>query len=323
MALPRIFLCLSALFICQCSLHGNWSVQGEWLYFTPSYDETYYVIVGSQEDGAGHLVPSGRRMNNPIGYNSGFRLDGTCGFCQCVDFKVRWTHLYATSGQSVANNQLWPIEIIPSQPNVSQPYAGQASSHIGVMYQKGECLFDERAWCFCLGALSFREGIEWSYIRYHEVVNYIESAGPQEQRRLHAHTKGVGPQLGILAVLEPSNVFHWHPQCLSYCLTTTGTLIAANAKSKVSVTNTASVRTKVTQQSFWRIVPEWVVRFGIQYAQEFRCCRPSLECGYELTTYVRGISKLLFTDGANPGVSHNQYSDFYVHGFFLGLHVDF
>ena len=310
------------------STRESWAVKGEVLYFSPSFDETYYVLVGSIDDGSGNPTPRGRRMNNPIGFDWGFRIEGKYGLNDsCVEFRARWTHVYTTSERSVTNNalapQLWPVSVIPSQPNVSEPFSGRASSRIGVMYQKGECLFDERAWRFCLGRLSFREGLEWSYIRYHEVVAYEETAGPEEQIRFHAHTKGIGPQLGVITIIEPACLFCWHPRSLSYTLMTTGSLIAANSKSKVSSTNTLGVRTKNTQQSFWRVVPEWVIRFAVNQCCSFPCMRASLECGYELTVYFRGTSKLIFTDSDSPGLSYNQYSDFYVHGFFLGLGLYF
>lgn len=322
-----VFASLS-LFAWENAERGRWSLKGELLYFSPSFDETYYVIEGSVDDGSGNPTPSGRRMNNPVGFEPGFRIEGTYGFCgSCVAFTGRWTHVYSTSGQSIRNEdsspQLWPVAIIPSQLNVSEPFSGRASSHIGVMYQKGECLFNELAWRFCLGRLYFREGLEWSYIRYHEVIDYAETSGLQEQIRFHAHTKGIGPQLGMITVLDPALHFCWHPSCLTYTIMTTGSLIAANSKSKISSTNTEGVRSKITQQSFWRVVPEWVIRFAINKSCCFSCVRAAIEMGYELTVYFRGTSKLIFSDSESAGLSYNQYSDFYVHGFFLGLGFHF
>lgn len=307
---------------------GGWALQGEFLYFSPSFDDTYYVLVGSEDDGSDNLMPSGRRMNNPIGFEPGFRIEGIYNFCNSsIDLRARWTHIYATSRETLNNldspPQLWPIAIIPSQPNVSEPFSGRASSRIGVMYQKGEILFDEEVWRFCLGSLYFREGVEWSYIRYHEVINYAEASGPQEKIQFHAHTKGIGPQIGIIATLEPARFFCWHPRFLSYSLMTTGTLIAANSKSKIFSTNALDVLSKITQQSFWRLVPEWVIRGAVNQSVCLGCVDARLEVGYELTTYFRGTSKLIFTDSESPGLSQNQYSDFYVHGFFLSLGFHF
>lgn len=307
---------------------GKFAIEGELLYFSPSYDETYFVINGSALDGLGNLTPSGKRINNPVSFDLGFRLQGIYGFCSsCTDFRLRWTHVYATSSQNVSNNdtpsQLWPTETIPNLPNISEPFSGLATSHIGVMYQKGECLFDERAWDFYYITLSFREGIEWSYIRYHEVVDYFDRSGSKETIQFHAHTKGIGPQLGIILICKPYEQFNWHPKNLSYRFMTTASLIAANSKSKYKATDIHLANNKVTQSSFWRFVPEWVLCLGINYSSCWGNHQTHLEMGYEMTTYVRGTSKLIFTDSSSPGLSFNQYSDFYVHGVFFSFGIVF
>ncbi len=148
---------------------GDWHpnrffLQGQMLYMAPSYDETYFVINGSGDDGMGNPTPDGKKNNNPVGYNLGFRastgLYEVCG--SCVDLQLRWTHLYATNCITVTNfdpiPQLWPTEIIPSQPNVPQPYSGRASSYIGLMFQKGEWLLDEHVWDLGCWHFGLREG---------------------------------------------------------------------------------------------------------------------------------------------------------------------
>ncbi|MFZ0564668.1 MAG: Lpg1974 family pore-forming outer membrane protein [Chlamydiales bacterium] len=299
----------------------NLAIQAEALYFSPSYDETYFVINGSGTDGMGNPTPNGKRINNPVDFDWGFRLEGI--YFSCVDLRLRWTHVFAKTKKKVSDfnspPQLWPTEIIPSQPNVSEPFIGLASSHINVMYQKGECLFDEKAWSFCCCQFSFREGIEWSYLRYHEVIEYMQASGAQQQNQFHAHTKGIGPQLGLIALCKPHDFFQWCPKPLSCKIMTTATLIAANSKSKIKTDDTLLANNKITQSSLWRLVPEWVLNFGIRYST----CRALLEAGYEFTIYISGISKLIFTDNSNPSLSFNQYSNFYVQGPFLALRFTF
>lgn len=328
-ATRTILLCLFvSLSAWANSGQQTWSVHGEALYFSPSFDGTYYTIVGSVDDGAGHPTPSGKRKNNPVGFAPGFHVEGKYAlYNSCIDFRLKWTHVFACSRESTQDNrsapQLWPVAAIPNLPNVSEPFSGTASSRIGVMYQKAECLFDERIWKFGLGRLCLREGIEWIYLRYHEVINYAETLGPQEQIVFHAHTKGLGPQLGVITIFEPGHLFCWHPRHLSYTFTATGSLIPVNSKCKMFSFNAIGIESSVTQQSLWRIVPELVIRFSIDHSCSFSRVRASIGCGYEIATYINGTSKLLFTDSQSPGLSTNQYSDFYVHGFFLGLGLHF
>lgn len=294
----------------------------------PSYDETYFVINGSGADGLGNLTPDGKRNNNPVGYNLGFRAGiGVSAICgSCVDIQSRWTHLYATSRIVVSNfdpiPQLWPAEIIPNQPNVPQPFSGTANSYIGLMFQKGECLLDENVWNLGCWHFGLRQGLEWSYIRYNEVIEYITNTTSQTNQ-FHGHTKGMGPQIGVTALWQPYS----HRNCclrnLNLKFLTTATLIAANSKAKIKTLNILGVTNKVTQSSFWKLVPEWHLGVGLNYFRCFKCFQTSLEIGYEATTYIRGISKLIFDEAASPGHSFNHYSDFYLHGLYLGFNLIF
>lgn len=297
---------------------GQIAVRGELLYLAPSFDETYFVINGSGEDGLGNPAPRGKRINNPVGYNFGFRLEGIYDFPHsCVDFRLRWTHLFATSRETVTNHdlipQLWPTENVPGRTNILEPFSGQASSHIGLMYQKGEVLFDEKLCNLACCHFLIREGIEWSYIRYHEKVDYISLAGAHERVEFHGHTKGLGPQLGLIAFCEPCQCICWFPKNLSFKFMTTASLIAANSKAKLATIDVLNAVNKVTQSSFWRFVPELHYSVGINYG----FCHIAFELGYEVTTYFRGTSKLIFDEADHKGHSFNQYSDFYVHGLFF------
>ncbi len=308
------------------SLHAGLSINGTLLYFTPSYDETYFVINGSGFDGNGNLMPAGKRINNPVGFTPGFRLDGSYWFNRCFHFGFRWTHLFATSEEKVVKlnviPQLWPTESIPSQLNVPSPFSGEASSRIAVMYQKGEVLFDEWLWSLYGCRFALREAIEWSYIRYHETVKYV-ATNAAEKLSYHAHTKGIGPQLGVITLWLPSDIYTWFPKSWALRLMTTGSLIVANSKPKITTHDTHNVEHYVTQSSFWRVVPEWNLTFGINYLKRSLCMMIDIELGYEITTYIRGASKLIFDEASVPGHSFNQYSDFYVHGAFLSCTILF
>ncbi len=295
------------------------ALRTDFLYMAPSYDETYFVVKGNRDG-----VPNGLRCNNQVGYNFGFRLEGIFPICQsCFDFRIRWTHLYATSRRSVTDNalpaQLWPVEIVPSANNVSQPFAGSASSDIGVMHQRLECLLNEQIWQPSCFRLFLREGIGWHYIRYHEVIEYKEFAGQSEKIQFHAHTKGIGPELALTAFCEPWRALSLWPEDLALKLMGEACLIAANSKAKIAILDTTALVSHVTQSSFWKVVPEFTIGVGIKYFSQIWRCPTHFELGYELTSYPRGTSKLLFISGGNPGLSFNQYSDFFIRGFYFGL----
>lgn len=300
--------------------------RGELLYWSPSYDETYFVLKGSNGEEEDTPTPFGRRINNPVGFDLGFRVSGVY-YNPCVDVRLRWTHLYATSRKVVDDfnllPHLWPIAIIPGHPDFPEPFSGIASSQIGLMHQRGECLFDERVGNLSCFHFYLREGLEWSYIRYHESIEYQEQGGIKEIIEFHAHTKGMGPQLGIIALCEPWHYFTWYPRNLVFKFMTSASLIIANSKAKIATTDILGVKNQVTQSSFWKLVPEWSLTLGINYITSFCKQVVSLELGYEMTTYFQGISKLLFVDNAHPGVSFNQYSDFYVQGLTASLAIFF
>jgi hypothetical protein len=319
---------LLLLIVASCPLFAHaascFSARVELLYFTPSYDETYFVINGTGGDGAGNPTPSGKRINNPVGYQLGFRLEGICCPLPFFDFGLRWTHLQSSSAERVFDYdipaQLWPIAVIPNLPNVPMPFSGEATSQIGIMYQKAEFLLEEKIWKFRFCHIALREAVEWSYVRYNEKVEYTSVLGT-ERTHFHGHTKGIGPQLGAIVFLAPGEICSWPLRNIAFRLMTTGSLIAANSKAKIKATDILSGDSKVTQLSFWRLVPEWCVDFRVQYGLTRGFVKALLEIGYEMTLYFRGTSKLIFNEIMSPGVSFNQYSDFYVHGVVASISV--
>jgi hypothetical protein len=303
------------------------TVQGTLLYIVPSFDEIYFVINGAGSDGNGNPTPKGYRINNPGSFTPGFRLDGRIHFNPCFNCGVRWSHLFSTTQESVTNKksppQLWPTENIPSLPSVPSPFSGRASSRIGIMYNKAEILCDEEICHFGCCHLTLREAIEWSYIRYHETVKYCPITSPPETIQYHAHTKGIGPQFGLILFSLPGETLTWFPQCLGFRVMSTASLIVANSKAKLVSEDLLGAINPVTQLSFWKLLPEWNITFGINYNYCYSCFALNFEIGYEMTTYVRGISKLIFDDATDPGHSFNQYSDFYLHGAFLSCRLFF
>lgn len=309
---------------------GHFALNTELLYMAPSYDDTYFVLRGRGVDGLEAPTPYGKRINNPVGYNFGWRLEGIFGLCNsCCDLRLRWTHLFATSGKEVSNPnlfaELWPLYIIPGDRSlsVSEPYAGIATSKIDVMHQKGEALLQEQGWNLCGCRFLLREGVEWSYLRYHEIIDYTEASGRSERFQFHGHTKGVGPQIGVIILCEPWRNFCFWPEGFDFKFLTTGSLIAGNTKSKLKIFDVTGRENRISQNSFWRFVPEWCWSFGFNYRRCLFSHPLSVEVGYEMTTYFRGVSKLILNDVVHKGSTRNEYSDFYVHGLFFALGIVF
>ncbi len=295
--------------------------QGALLYWTPCYDDSYFVINGSGVTGTKQPTPNGKRVHNCPAHQLGFRLEGIYGYHNCVDFRARWSHLLSKSHKKVTKEssppQLWPIATIPSNTDIPEPYAGEASSHITLMWNKGEVLADETVYHLRSLYFQLREGIEWSYIRNLEKIIYQPDNSPSEKITFHGHTKGIGPQLGFLIFFAPEEIWSWYPKNCFFKLMSTATLLAANTKTKIRAIDTFGANNKITQCSFWRLISEWHFSFGIDYTLCFPFVSSNFELAYELTRYPRGVSKLIFDEAANPGHSFNNYSDFYLYGITL------
>ncbi|MCB1113596.1 MAG: hypothetical protein KDK62_02445 [Chlamydiia bacterium] len=307
-----------------------WSVTGEFLYFKPSFDDTYFV---NSTDDEIDLVAHGTRYNNDFSFKPGFRVAVGYDFCNCScpgQLSASYSYLSASEHKSVSGDALCPNLGIPRFMESLNEYTGTAESRLKLRYQRADLVFVQPLCnCNCL-KLSFKGGLEYANLKLEERAVYNGSVGEivtlMSYKSL-SNVDAIGPELGLVfdyPLIEGSCEC---PGTLSLRGETTGSLLAADQKGYVM--NTLTLDTdpqfgvKYNNQDSWRVIPALHARLGLNYAFALECFEGSAEIGYEFTSYIRGLCRANYSDDVAACKSFNQYDNFDLQGLYVSATLNF
>lgn len=302
-------------------LPGSWGGAGEFIYFLPSIDDTYFVI----ESGAPSTGPSGTRRNNDFGFNPGFRVEGAYTFCSCErEFHVSYLRLRSHVNKTVTGSNLWATLGSGTFVDLFADYAGEALSDNDLLYQRVDSFFSQKLLDCCGLDLFLYAGLEYAYIRIVEDIDYIRTDGigigfgNVNQR---SHVWGIGPEFGAEFIYNLCCINWCYPGDLSLTGSVTGSLLVS--KSRINSTNFTPVSTdiNVRDRNTWRVIPSGRCRFGLNYALCLPCFGASIEAGYEINSYVRAVNWQAFPDPTAPtsGLCYTAYKNFDAHGLYVNV----
>lgn len=316
--------CLSVSSLFAHISPGRWGVEAEFLYFLPTFDDTYFVIDGTRDLGDNN--PYGTRVNNEMGFHPGFRVGGIYAFCDCnQQFEIYYSRLNAKETKRVAGNNLWATIGRPDFISDFENYAGSASSELNCLYQRVDALFAQQALCSCGMDLYLQAGLEYAYLRLNEQYGYRFSGSAFTSIiDLHSKSWGIGPQFGVdfdYALCEFSCSC---PGRLSIAAHSSGSILVSRAQqSHLESPGEGEIFTFVNDRRAWRVIPAFHARVGLNYDTCFSCFGASLEIGYEFNTYLRGLSRVIFPDDTSDGMCFTQYYNFDVQGLYVAGTLSF
>jgi hypothetical protein len=301
---------------------GSLSLEAAYLYLLPSVDDTYFAIV---EPSDGALI--GEKQNNDFRFNSAFRVGGSYTFCNCnTAFEVYYSRLHTKTSRTVTADPGTTLGVtIGSAPFATffQTLPGTITSHNRLLYQRLDAFFDQLVWSPGGSELNFIGGLEYAYIRLRETYNArsfiaVPHFGTSKRRE---KTWGIGPQLGLTYDYLIGQFSLLMPGSLR--LTTFGSTSLLVSKAKTEALDVLSTGTvlNVPDRRTWRIVPAFHARLGLNYAACFCCIGASLEVGYEFHSYVRALSRELFTNTFSQAFTN--FLNFDAHGLYVAVDVNF
>ncbi len=301
--------------------NGCWDLTAEYLYFRPSVDDTYFVISSVGSDGE----PNGTRENNDFSFRSGFRVGGAYGFCGCnQEAQIYYTRLNAKTTKTVSGNAMGATKgsALLITTDGLDPFSGFAQSSLNCFYQRVDGLFAGQVFCCCGSNLYLFGGVEYASVRLNENINYVIDLTPPDTVLQKERTWGIGPQLGIdydyyLCSFSACRC----PGALSLVTRASTSLLVS--KSRESLTTVGSAVFRANDHHSWRIVPAFHARVGINYTCSFNCWAAALEIGYEIDSYLRGLTRIFFTDSSALSYSASNYFNFDVQGLYVSATVGF
>ena len=304
---------------CDCQSNGKWSVRGEYLYFRPSIDDSYYAITSPINS----AFPNGSRKNNDFGFHSGYRVGGAYQFCNCCsELDVVYTNLDITRSKSTRGNFLWATVGRPDFLSEFENYDGFASSRLKLFYRRIDVLYAQCLYECCNLRIGVQFGLEAAYLRLCERYTY-QNVGNLGIVRQKEKTSGVGPQVGCTFDYKLFQCGDCNPSVLSFHVCTSGSLLAADTKSRESnVLNTVSFLA-VRNRTSYRVIPAFHTRVGLNYDLCFSNSKASIEVGYEFNTYIRALSRTVFPDDVAESMSFNRFDNIDFQGLYVAFNFGF
>lgn len=322
-----ITLTSGVLFARDLPKPGSLEVSGDFVYLMPTIDDTYFVI----DSPITTTFPNGERKNNDFDFRPGFRVGAAYAFCHCNrGLEVSYTYLYSKKHKNVAGNFLWATVGRADFASVFENYTGEASSALSSLYQSAEAKFVQQTLHCCGVNLAFQAGLEYAYFNLRENYEYAITTGTGVGTfgdvRQKCKTWGIGPQVGVSLDYELFRSCGQNPNKLSLFVGTSGSILTGETRVHDFNATTLSVSTTLldlTNEDTWRIIPAFHSRVGLNYDIDFCTFGASLEVGYEFSTYLRGISRVLFQDDVADGLSSNNYYNYDLQGLYVSASVRF
>ena len=341
---------------------NHWRFSGDYLYFLPTVDDTYFVIDSPTLTGVPGSTdyPSGKRKNNDFGFHSGFRAGAEFAMCHGErELEAYYTYLSTKTRRTVSGDYLWATSCPTALSEVADPtnftsvfqdYSGTAFSKLSLFYERLDVDFSQQIFN-AHGVHGYvKAGLECARLRLHEyreyvsynqqITNFFTLPGPDIAiYKQKSQSSGIGPQVGLAIDYN----FYETQSCQStrhaFSMTGlfSGSILVSQQKSKTydltSVYNgeltdfTDQIWQALKDEKTWRMLPVLHARVGFNYTVRGCSAGLSLEVGYEFNSYIRGLQRPIFT-GSNGfpssiGESFNQYDNFDIQGLYANLGISF
>lgn len=300
--------------------NGQWKVIGEYLYWQPSVDDTYFVIDSPEST----TFPNGTRKNNDFNFHSGYRVGGAFLFCDCErELQITYTNLNFKQNKEVAGDFLWATVGRPDVVSAFESFAGTADSGLKFTYQNIDAFYAQQLFDCCGLDFGVQIGLEAVELKLHETYTYT-SATTTAIIHQHCKTNGIGPKLGFAIGYELYQSDNCTcPGTLSLNVISSGSILAADTKTSSDDSLDGVLDLDVSDKKAWRVIPALHARVGLNYDTTFSCVDASLEIGYEFTSFLRGLSRHSFADDVGDGFCSSNYYNFDMQGLYVSASVTF
>lgn len=291
---------------------------GEWIYFQPKFDNSYFVVDNNQlVPGEGTVGEETTRRKNFPQYQSGFRVGAYYGFnCGRTDLILRYTqltedysrHLFSPgvngTGEAffAAVGDSYVLSLIPGgTPPAAIPFA-TANANASFKYYSGEALISQQLIELSDVAINFHMGAHFASLSNHNHYDFATVAGVHYLVEEKTWYWGVGPQFGLDLNYDLGCDFSIVGRAAGILL------IGRNQSFTESTAPSAPYSIKLTNDNDWRFVPAQNYRLGLNYFLNPRCwCVGfNIEAGYEFMAYFRAFDTIV--NRSNPQNPHNLQS---------------
>lgn len=312
-------LSLGSLFATSECCESQWDLSVDFLYLLPTVDDTYFVM----DSPITTTFPNGKRKNNDFKFHPGFRVGGAYLIDECGrELQVYYTRLRAKRSTTVSGDFLWATVGRPDLVSLFEDFAGSASSHLNLLYERVDGFLAQHTMQCSDLDLSLRLGLEYAYLRLSEAFTYRDEL---IDSTVHQTSKawGIGPQLGFSVAYDMNPFENWLTGRLGLVAHASGSLLSSQTKASEKNQTVGVTLLDLSDRSTWRVVTALHARVGLKYDACFEWLDASFEVGYEFNTYLRGLARVAFPDDVADGLCYTNYYNFDVQGLYLSATAKF
>lgn len=287
----------------------EFGVYGEWIYFQPKFDNSYFVLDGA----ASALGGGGTRIKNEPNYHSGFRVGADFVFCStAVD--LRYTQLTESYSKNVTGN----LFALVGDGTFVDLTLTNAFADSSFKYYAGQALLSQRIFDWCALGCDVHAGAHYAYLSNHNTFSFAPSATPRIVKEKASYW-GVGPELGL--------DLDFNLGC-DFAIVGRASTALLLGRSKSTLHINQDIFVNFENESDWRFVPIQNYRLGVNYCLNPSCwyVKFTIEAGYELLTYFRAFDTIVNRgniDNARDLESFDTFSDVGMNGPYVNLEISF
>lgn len=318
-------LCIGAVNADNHPAPGKFGVTAEYLYFMPSFDDTYFVLnntSGTTDEAVG------KRLNNDFNFKSGYRIGAVYAFCACQRaFEVTYSHLNASQNRIVAGTTISGTLGRADFISLFENYSGTAASNLAAKYNRVDALFSQSVFDCCQTNVHLLFGLEYAYLRLNENYTYTRATqvGTNQQT---SKVCGIGPELGVEIDYAILDCQKFCPGTLSLIVKSTGSLLSSESKTTVNTLRTPAqgapvIEANLNDEKSWRVIPVFHARFGLGYETCICGTGASFEVGYEYSSYFRGFGRTNLVDDIAGNLAITNYNNYDLQGLYVSASVSF
>lgn len=255
------------------------TLEGEFLYWSPSYGPYYFVFNQPIVDTTTYY---NFKTNSPD-YRPAFRLNAQYAFNSCDFLEARFT--YFNGGDKKNIDSPSPIFDIPFQTQFLSP--NSASSHVSLRYYAADLTLHNFRFCQNNFQATLFEGLHYADFSLHNVTKAQSAFLGQEKEEVntnHSQFWGVGPEIGAhMSYTLPFDCL----DSFSFVGNVRGALLASRAtlRQKQILRQSTPLSNKVASESIWEVVPVCDFKLGVDYVCRCDCFSAQFEIGYEFVWY--------------------------------------
>jgi hypothetical protein len=293
----------------------------ELLFVRPTLDDTAFVLSSPEST----TFPNGHRESAEFDYEPAFRIGAGYTLGESGrSIEISYSRLETDATETVAGEFLWATVGHPDVVTSFESYDGSASARIDADYQQID-LHVTQPWRVSGLDVGLLFGLEWADFRVGERYRFVnDDTGVTGVVSGASRSWGIGPELGLGLGYEicsecgiPGGTFTLSAgSSLALLLTETHT----RASSASSVAPWLRIRDEETS----RVITAIHARAGIAYEVPVTDqIAASLGVGYQIDSYLDGLTRAAFVDDVARSLSSTSEYDFDLQGIYLALGVVF